>query len=560
MSRRTKNPIASLSDVGDARSDYRMANRQVVQARKRAGVPYQGAGADYHYRRESDYLWMGSLAWDLYNNNMALGSITDRAIENWLQGGFSYNAQTGDSKADTDIEQWWQEVSQQPDEIDYLQEDDFATLTQKVALAATVPGDILGLPISADSASDGDGTVQLIESHLCRDPSRVSQIREHVVNGVERDERTKRIQNYWFLRDKIDPNSRSFAKSDFYQVPRRDDAGEQNVFHVAVTKRTRQSRGVSAYAPIIDPASYHDDVQFLKMVQARAASLFVFVRKRAANFDPAYLAAAASQTLGRDVTEDKAAGYEQNARQYREVAAGSALEGLPGEEINPWSANIPNPEFFPHAKMLLTFMGINLGMPLVMALMDASETNFSGYRGAVDQARMGFRARQRFLIRTWHRPFIRFKLRKQAERDPVWRKRLERSGNPNSKFNLFGGRWDPPGWPYIEPTKDAAADVLRVANGLASLRRVFAERGLEYAREMQEGVDDIASLLRAAVAAAVQLKQEFPGELDTVPTYTLAMQMAKLPNAERFQISISADATETTPADNNSPEPPPDAE
>ena len=51
--------LHGLAEVHRARRDYNMAKRTGAQRRKRRGVPSQGAGADYHYRSESDWLWMG---------------------------------------------------------------------------------------------------------------------------------------------------------------------------------------------------------------------------------------------------------------------------------------------------------------------------------------------------------------------------------------------------------------------------------------------------------------------------------------------------------------------
>lgn len=533
---RRDNLLQMTNEVGRARADYRMANRSNPQTRARGGVPSQGAGADYHYRNESSYLWMQEVAWDIYRNNMAVGSITDRAIENWLQDGFRYNPQTGDESLDADVKQWWEEVRNDPKECDPAWEYTFDEQTEFVARQACVAGDTFGVPLGGDE--DFDGTVEIRESHTCRSPSS-NNIKENVVLGIEKVPNTRRPKAFWFLKEEINPHKlQRIRKDDLQPMPAFDEDGERNVFHVRIAKRSSQSRGVSCYAPIIDPASYHDDVQYLKMVQARAASLFVFVRKRLQGFDPAYLNA--ELRMGRDVTAEKLKGeqYTQNAAQYREVGAGSALEGLPGEEIEPWSANIPNPEFFPHAKMLLTFMSINLGMPLVLALMDASETNFSGWRGAFEQAKMGFRSRQRSLARHWHTPYIRFKILKRAEQDPVWRKYIERTTNPRSRINIFRGRWDFPGWPYIEPMKDATAGLIRLANAQTSPRRFARENGNEWDEISQETVDDRAAHYARGVEKAKQLIKEH--DLD-MTVDELAIRLAPLPMPERVQISLSAD-------------------
>lgn len=533
-----------MVDVSDARSEYRMANRSNPQTRRRRGVTSTGRSGDAHIRSELDYLYTQELAWDLYRNNMALGSITDRAIENWLQDGFRYNPNTGDKGLDADVKAWWEETKEDPKECDPAWELTFDQQTELVARQSAVAGDTFGTPVGgADDNGepiDGDGTVEIRESYLCRSPSS-SNIKENVVHGVEKDKATRRPINYWFFKDSIDPfKSGHIKKSDLTPIPAYVD-GERNVFHVRVIKRSSQTRGISCYSPIIDPASYHDDLQYLNMVRSRAASLFLFVRKRMTNFDPAYLAAENKQ--GRDVTADKARDYEQNLRQYQEVAAASELHGLPGEEIQPWAANIPGPEFFPHAKMLLTFVSINLGMPLVLALMDASETNFSGWRGAFEQAKMGFRRRQRMLALHWHSPYIRFKILKRAENESSWARRIEQSYNRRSKINIFRGRWDFPGWPYIQPVEDATAGLIRLANAQTSPRRFARENGDEWDEISAETVEDRAAHYERGLVMAQKLIEKH--QL-TVDPDVLAMRLAPLPMPERVQISLSADVAKST--------------
>ncbi len=518
--------------IPQERADYHMANRRNAQTRSKKGVPSQGAGSDFHYRGQFDWLWMSELALDIYRNNMIVGSMTDRAIENQLQGGFTYDPDTGDKNIDADLKSWWNEVSQDPRQCDPDAELTFAEQEEMVLRAIIVQGDVLGLP-----QGDENGTVDIIEGHRLRSPSR--KVKERIVHGIEfvPDSAARRRVAYWILKDQVDPNKRGgIRKQDLQPYLAWDDDGERNVFHAHFAKRAKQTRGVTAYAPLFDVAGYHDDCQFLKMVQQRAASLFVFVRKRSSSFDPAYLAA--EQNLGVDVTQDKARDYELNERQYREVGAGSTLNSLPGEDIDPWSSNIPNAEFFQHAKMLLTFMGVNLGMPLVMALMDASETNFSGYRGAVDQARMGFRANQRRLKRRWHVPYMRFKLFKRAEQDSIFNRHLERSLNPRSKINVFRHTWNSPSWPYIDPFKDMAADLGRLANGMASPTQVCDERGENWDTKSLKTCRDWAQHLRNGIVEAQALKKEFGEDLDDVDTFALAQLFAKMPMAERTQLSF----------------------
>ena len=531
---------ADLLSIDAARSDYAMAKRSGAQKRRVRGVPSQGAGADYHYRSESDWLWMGELAWDIYRNNMVVGSIVDRAVEQQLQDGFGYNPDTGDKGLDADLVAWWKETAEDTSECDPANELTFADQTEMVTRSTLVAGDIFGLPME-------DGTVELKEFHLCRTPTYNTREKKNIFHGVEKNPETRRRLAYHFLHEPIDPfKHATIKKDDLNRLPAYDEDGERTIFHVRFPKRTHQTRGLTAFAPIFDVAGYHDDVQFLTLVRARASSLFLFVEERLPNFDPAYLAA--EMRLGVDATRNKAEEYEQNQRQYSEVGPASVLRGLPGASIKPWSANIPHAEFFAHSKLLLTFIGINLGMPLVMALMDASETNFSGYRGAVEQARMGFRKNQQRLVRRWHRPYLRFKILKRAEKDAAFARWIDKTENPRSKVNVFRHQWQLPAWPYINPMEDATSVLIRSANSQSSLRRLAAEQGMEWDELSTEIPVDRAKLTRNALIEAQKLIGEF--NLPTTPEYldVLAQRLGPLPNPERMQFSISSQLSQPKPA------------
>ncbi len=530
-----------MRGVGEARSDYAMAKRTGAQNRRRAGVPSHGAGADYHYRHEGDWLWMSELAWDLYRNDVIVGSIVDRAVEQTLQGGFHYDPETGDKKLDRDVRQYLAELVDDPKRCSPCLELDFRQQEEMVLRSVLVPGDTFGVPYE-------DGSVDLIEGHLCRSPKR--PVKEKPVHGVEFVPGSRRRAAYWFLDDESDPFKQSITKAELTPYLAWDDDGEANIWHVRFPKRRTQTRGITAFAPIFNPIGYNGDLQFLQMVNARVQSMFAFIRSRSDQFDTDYMSA--EQKLGADHDGSRAIDAEReylsNRRQYSQVGVGSVIDSLPGETVTMASVNTPGNPFFQHYKTLLTFVGVNLGMPLVMALMDASETNFSGYRGAVDQARMGFRKNQTRLIRLWHKPWTRFQLRHWAlgapAGDPL-RTILQTGRLRNGKrVRLFGGRWCAPGWPYIEPTKDAAADLLRRANSLESPRAIAKERGREIEAIFRETVEDNEAGYELAIPAAQRLIELAGGHGDL---WGLVDRLLPLPTSQNTSVSIQSSA-EPAPA------------
>jgi capsid protein len=182
--------------------------------------------------------------------------------------------------------------------------------------------------------------------------------------------------------------------------------------------------------------------------------------------------------------------------------------------------------------MVLQFIGVNLGLPLVLMLLDASETNFSGYRGAVDQARMGFRRNQDLLCGRWCRPYYRFKVERWLSDDRALRELAATSG-----VDVYRHTWKKPAWPYIEPTKDATADLIRAANGQTSLTRLAQERGLDFADIAQENVRDRGYVVELALKRAAELNTEFKLKGEAQVNWR---DLAALPMASGITVAISA--------------------
>jgi capsid protein len=240
----------------------------------------------------------------------------------------------------------------------------------------------------------------------------------------------------------------------------------------------------------------HDDLQFAHLVKAQVASCFAIFEE----YQQGVPRASSIQT-GAQSTESMSDG---STRVVEGLAPGMRVKGTPGMKLQGFSPNLPNPEFFPHATLLLTFIAINLDLPVAVLLLDPRQTNFSGWRGAIDQARMRFKVIQRWLIGKLHRPVYIWKVRQWIAEDPALRRAFERLGK-----DIFGHVWNPPTWRYIEPMKDAAADDLRVSRNLISQRRRAAEQGYDWDALRAEIVADRVSVVRDALSAAKQINSEF---------------------------------------------------
>lgn len=487
--------------------ELRMAYDAAGESRfiRRRGLPSMGAGPDYHLN-QIEWLRLLERARDLDRNHSLIGAVVDRAVTNTIQGGFTADPGTPDDKLNADLRARWDAWSTNRAECDISAQYTFADMEELVFRAMLVDGDHFALPLDS-------GQLQLVESHLCRTPysgRRTATGGSRVVLGVHVDERNRPVE-YWFVNDGQKPQS----PEDMLRYPAYA-GGDPLVFHVAHPRRVNQTRGVSAFAPILVNAGMFDDSLFAVLVKQLVSSCIAILRETPGNQDPASLLAPPGQ-MGPRTTETMA---DNLTRTLEEFSPGMEIFGRPGETLKGFSPQVAGGDFFSHVRLQVQLIGINLGVPLVTALMDASDTNFSGWRGAVDEARRGFMVNQRLLKAKLHHPVYRWKLRQWVSEDSQLAAAARRLGD-----QFWQVAWRTPRWPYIQPLQDAQADAERISSRLTSPRRLHAERGQDLADITRETIADNAAWVTLAIKTAQQISSVTGVSVD--PRQLLALDPAR---------------------------------
>ncbi len=488
MIRESNSEPVSVTDAFESiRAGYDMS-RDSRFVRRRTGLAPNGDTADWHYRTESLYYKDIEKARDMDRNDAIVGQTVDRAVVNIVQDGFTLDTKTGDKKLDADLKSRWLDYANDPDQVDIAGEFCFHDFEKHSCRSMFVDGDCVNLGLQS-------GHMQHLEAHTIQTTSR----QDRTFLGVTKDRFGKRLR-YWVVSDRVEPNE---PKEQATPRDVRNEQGQRVLFHVMNPKRMSQTRGVTAFAPVFYPAGMLEDIQFAKLVQQQVVSCFAVFRKRSYQPD-----IPGNETAGFGVrSTETVTGSTSGTRYIENIAPGMEVIGEEGEELQGFSPNVPNAEFFDHVKLTLQMIGINLGLPLCLVLMDASETNFSGWRGAVDEARKGFKSNQKNLIQRFHTPMYRWKVSQWLASD-----RTLRTAAKKRNVNIYGHRWNAPRWEYIEPLKDAQADGYRLQAGLISRRKLHAERGYEWDELYDEIIDDNTNAISAAKRAANKINKRFPDD------------------------------------------------
>ncbi|QDU82670.1 Phage portal protein, lambda family [Polystyrenella longa] len=467
----------------ELRSDYDMVRSTRFQ-RRRTGVSGVGRNADFHYRSESEYLRMTEIARDIARNDPVVGQGIRRLTNNVIQNGFKVDPQTGDKEADKILKEAWEKWAGNRASCHAARKFTFREIERIGFQHIVTDGDSICLPLDT-------GKLETIENHRLRTPHRTQR---PVVHGIMLDEMGGPTE-YWLTKDNHSPYQNIQKVSDIKRYPAFDEHDQPQVYHLHYPNRFTQNRGVTALAPIGNIAGMHDDVQFAKLVQQQIASCFAILRERG----PEYEYAEGQTTPVTDA----------DGRTMAKFAPGMEFIGAKGETLKGFSPDIPSPTFFDHAHMLLTFIAINLDLPVMLLLLDPSQTNFSGWRGAMDQAKLGFKAFQQGYSERLHTPAYLWKVTHFLQENPRLQQLAMKQG-----VNIFGHSWYFPSWPYIEPVKDTTANKLRVESFQANTRGLLAERGVDYDEFVVERIEDNANFLSLAIQRAKELSEEHGVDVD----------------------------------------------
>ena len=451
--------------------------------RKTSGLPAMGSNSDWHFRNQSEFLRMMELARSFDRNDPIIGPALNRVVDNVLQNGFHPDPQTGDAQVDELLKERWRAWAGNPVLCDRARRLNFHGIERLVLRSVLVDGDILQLPLQT-------GELQAVEAHRLRTPN---YNKRDLVHGVLLNKMTGGPEEYWITREDVGIHT-VLKNDDMVQIPAFRD-NQPAAFHVYFPRRFSQSRGVTSMAAVVDYVGMNDDANFATMVARKIQSCFAILEEL-----PPGTEVVDAGAHGSEGTTTLADG---SVTTIDDIMPGMRQISQSGGKIQGFSPNVPSQNFMEHSLFILQVISINHDIPLQVLLLDPSKTNFSGWRGALDEARKAFRRIQQDLIARFHGHVWRWKVAQWLDDESL----LQAAAG---KMDIYKHRWNPPAWRYIEPNKDAEAEKDIIANHLNSPRRVFNDRGLDYDEVMQEWVQDRTRLITSSLDAAREINQQYP--------------------------------------------------
>ena len=233
------------------------------------------------------------------------------------------------------------------------------------------------------------------------------------------------------------------------------ETGLPNILHIMDTERPEQYRGVPYLAQIIEPM-----LQMRRYTEAEISAAIV------QSFFTAFITSEkeAEDVLGNEVGGD---GTQEASHDPNEYEMGMATINLlePGEDVKFGTPTHPNTGFNVFMRSICEQVGACLEIPADLLLMSFN-SSYSASRAALLEAWKSFRMRREWIADDFCRPVYEIWLT-----EAVARGRISAPGfltDPIIRQAYLGSEWIGPSQGQLDPTKEVAAAVSAIENGLST--------------------------------------------------------------------------------------------
>lgn len=444
---------------------------------------------------------MNARARHLVRNN----GYAAQAVESWADNVVGTSIKPipdlADSQAKAAIARAWEDWT---DEADAEGLTDFYGLQRRAAREAFITGEVF-LRFRPRRPEDGLSVplqLQMLPSEMLPMHAAVwSGVPEgHVVRqGIEFDRIGRRVAYHFYRRHPGDSTEAERGR-ETVRVP----AGD--VMHVIDPVEAGQLRGVSRFAPAIVKLynlDVYDDAEIERKKIAAHYALFVTSPEQ-------------EFPLALDAGEGLEPGAGAAEGDELPISPGEMVRLAPGEEITPSQPADSGSSYEPFQYRTLLQVAAALGLPYQYVSGDLVKASFANSRVSLIDFRRRVEAYQ-------HSVLVHQMCR------PVWWRwldmavlagRLELPGYERDARTWRRVKWLPTKWDWVDPLKDANAEIAQIAAGLKSRTQALAERGFDAEQVDQEIAADKAREralgldLRAPGSPAASVQEAQPGDED----------------------------------------------
>ena len=440
-----------LSKLGRSKKQHRQAadvgrGFQVTQAdRTRRAIAFVTglmASADSHL----DRLTLGKLRefCRMHDRRTGLFSgMLDRAIDNIFGADFDFVPRTADKEVNKLIKAYITRQMQK-EHFDAAGVMDFVEGCHTSLRAIWNDGDNLWVKLA-------DGSVMAYEADQIETPA---DKKNDITLGVEKTQQGRPVALH--IKQRPNAKDRGFTSTAGITSAR---IAIGNTIWPAYRKRFGQTRGLPFIAAAL--SSYgrlNNYLEFESLAAEGAAMQGMKITKQPEEGTGTFPGAEQNQDTNTSSTFEQVQKWEPFM----------VWDLLPGEDVDTVSASRPGDSFSPYIMMMCRIIGVAVGYPIELMLLDFSKGNFSGARAAMQEARRGFRRWQGFCQKKICQPWYAWQIMRGIA-----------SGELPPRGDIYKVSYQWPGWAYVEPYKEANANKICILTNQKSVSECIRSRGLE---------------------------------------------------------------------------------
>jgi len=403
---------------------------------RRDGLVFTSGSGDAHTRWDRGELVKQSR--QFYRDNGLYRGLIDRAVTNIVGRGFALQAAVGTKDLRKKVEALWKQYMKRP-EVRQLQSG--RRVQAMVCREALVAGDVGAVKIGKGVKR---GYAQLIEAE------RIARLG---TGGVDLDAfgapRRFWVSNYSDSGYLDTNNAKPYGADDFLFVP-------------AGLERPSQTRGVpvcqASFAMLHRIADVCDSEALAWQMLARLA--FAVTKESAAQN--------AYDTSRSDPDKTDTDTEGDLGHRLHDLDVALIFHGKKGEKVEGIERNIPGQNFSESLRMFLRLLGLPLGIPLEIILLDWSEANYSSARASLEQAFATFEDYQQLLEDEFWTPLFEWKVSQWVAEDKL-----------PDREDIAAHSWVKPSFPWIDQLKECQAWGAKLDRGLATYGKALKSLGDE---------------------------------------------------------------------------------
>jgi len=401
-------------------------------------------------------------------NNAIYKGMIEQAVLRIVGNGFKLQVKASDSRIAPKIEKLWTDWFRRPEIRNLLSG---AKTSRMVMRELIVAGDTAALKTDK-------GLLQLFEAE------QIASNGKTFPNGIRKDKYGRPVQY-------------RLCPWKSYSVDKTNAATYQakDVLYLCNPERPSQVRGVPALQAAFPMLHRINDVCDSEAIAWQMLSRLAIAIIREEGAAQAYTESRA------DPNKETGELEGDLATRLTELDYALIFHGNPGEDVKGIERTIPGDNFSDSLRTFLRLLGLPMGLPLELILLDWTKSNYSQSRAVLEQAYENFMQWQTDLEDFFFRPLFEWKLAQWISSKLI--------GNLKS----IEAEWIKPTFPWIDQVKEAQAQSEKVKRGFITHGHVCKSLNMDRTEVIERRVIEVTDAIEKAKQIEDQTGEKVPWQI-----------------------------------------------